>query len=70
MYSTEIKLHTYYRESTSEWIGEFDYQFCGEATTCRFTGSTEKEALHAALAALPGKLLEATWNEPETTPAE
>lgn len=60
-----IKIETWFRESTGEWIGEISYDAGGIDGSARYTGRTESEARNAAFAAIGYLLLKSTWDKPE-----
>lgn len=55
-----VKVATWFRKTTKEWIGEIEYQANGIKGVARYTGATENEARNAAFAALGLVLLETT----------
>jgi len=56
---TELNVHTWFRKSTNEWIGEINYQTPVTDGIARFTGATEREAFNAAAAEIGHCLLNA-----------
>lgn len=53
-----IKITSWFRESTMEWVAEMDLKGCDYYANTRMTGHTEKEALCALYAAIGYQLLE------------
>jgi hypothetical protein len=56
-----VKIRTWFRESTGEWVGEIDYTANGTAGCARYTGETEEAARNAAFASVGYILLASTW---------
>lgn len=56
-----IKISTWYRDSTQEWVGEIEYQTDDMNGNARYTGATEKEARNAAFVAVGYNLLSTDW---------
>lgn len=56
-----VKIHTWYRRSTKEWVGEIEYHNRKVNGLSRYTGKTEREAMTAALACVGKDLLAATF---------
>ena len=61
----DIKIKVYYRNSTSEWIGEIIYTANETDGICRVTASSEDAARNAAFAKVGGCLLEAYFDDEE-----
>lgn len=58
----EVKIYTFYRDSTEEWVGEIELRTNDRATWARYTGATEEAARNAAIAAVGYQLLEITFD--------
>ena len=57
----EIKIFTFYRDSTKEWVGVVDLRANDHDVSARYTGATEEAARNAAIAAVGYQLLETTF---------
>lgn len=62
-YQANIKIQTWFRKSTNEWIGEIAFHTKFTDATSHFPSKTEEGARNAAFAAIGYELLEATWEE-------
>lgn len=56
-----IKISTWYRDSTQEWVGEIEYQTEHVNGNARYTGKTENEARNAAFATVGYHIIETDW---------
>ena len=61
MDQADIKVITWYRQSTNQWIGQVDYLSNGIEGSALYTGETENEARNAAFCAIPYLLLQTTF---------
>lgn len=58
----KIRIETWYRDSTQEWVGEVQINVTNEIhQISRVTGETEESARNAAFAATGGYLMNVVW---------
>lgn len=57
-----VRITTWFRDSTGEWIGEITYTVNDTGGTACYTGETEEAARNAAFAAVGCLLLSTTWD--------